>query len=50
MDITNTALIGTSEYEATIALAALEAEMDGDMALAEQIRRDHAEAKMLAAA
>ena len=50
MDITNTALIGTSEYEALVALAALDAEMDGDMALAEQIRKDHAEARMLATA
>lgn len=47
IDITDTYWIGTKEYEAAVALAALDAEMDGDTALAEQIRADHAEAKLL---
>lgn len=50
MDITNTALINTSEYEAYVAVLAVEMELAGDMAAAEQIRKDFAEGRMLAAA
>jgi hypothetical protein len=48
MDITTTEYIGTSEMEATVAIAALDAELDGDYSLAEQIRHDYAEAVALA--
>ena len=47
IDITDTYWIGTSEYDAAIAIAALDAEMDGDIALADQIRADYAEATLL---
>lgn len=48
IDITDIRFIGTSEYDATVAIAAVEAELDGDMALADTIRADYAEALALA--
>jgi len=48
MDITTTAYIGTSEYEAYIAITALDSELDGNIDLAEQIRADYREALALA--
>jgi hypothetical protein len=48
MDITTTEYIGTAEMEATVAIAALDAELDGDYDLAEQIRSDYREALALA--
>jgi hypothetical protein len=48
MDITNTAYITTSEYEALVAIAAVEAELSGDYDRAEQIRKDYREGLLLA--
>jgi hypothetical protein len=48
IDITDTYWIGTGEYEAAVAIAAIEAEMDGDTDGAEQIRADYREALALA--
>jgi len=48
IDITDTYWINTGEYNAAVAIAAVEAEMDGDYDLAEQIRKDAAEARLLA--
>lgn len=48
IDITDTYWIGTGEYEAACAIAAVECELDGSMEAAEQIRRDYAEALALA--
>lgn len=48
IDITDTYWIGTSEYDACVAIAAIDAELDGCMDLAETIRADYAQAKALA--
>lgn len=48
IDITDTMFATTPDFEAAVALAALDAEMDGDYEMAEQIRKDGAEAIMLA--
>lgn len=47
LDITDIKMIGTSDYEAAVAIAAVEAELDGGMDLAEQIRSDYRLAKAL---
>lgn len=48
IDITDIRFIGTKEYEAACAIAAVEAELDGDHALAATIRHDYDEALFLA--
>ena len=50
IDITDIRYIGTSDYDAAVAIAAVEAELDGDSALADTIRADYAEALLLVAA
>ena len=44
IDITDIRFIGTKEYDAAVAIAAVEAELDGDIVLADSIRKDYADA------